>query len=103
MDGHFSNDRVRGIKLIPQVKFVIYEKQESNTPLPKCVIMEPNPSMRSLRHDELTGENNNIQPNPLAEETHTNLTHTHCYELSSNKLTDGFGSTHTVYLICAYK
>lgn len=25
IDGHFSNDRVRGIKLIPHVKFVIYE------------------------------------------------------------------------------
>lgn len=27
MDGHFSNDRVRGIKLIAQVKFVIYENR----------------------------------------------------------------------------
>lgn len=27
MDGHFSNDRVRGIKLIPQVKFVLYENR----------------------------------------------------------------------------
>lgn len=98
MDGHFSNIRVRGMKLIPEVKSVIYENRRVTD------LFLNVPSWCQTRQCTLCTminwqEKNDIQPTRLGWETHTNLTHTHHSELSSNKLTGGFGSTHVVCLI----